>query len=458
MLKNLSVLHPAALVARRMAAAAMIMISGTLAASALSGPWRGEVSFSGFRIPIVFNFSERDGSLPACTIDSPSQGAKGIPAEVLVCTPDSLEVDCKAIEARYTALVTPDSIAGTLSQRGISLPLVLRLEEPLSKRRPQTPAGPFPYPVADTTFTATDGTRLAGTLVLPENARVGVVMVSGSGPQNRDEEIFEHRPFAVIADYLARFGIASFRYDDRGTGLSEGDYKSSDINTFAADARAAADFMRGVIGGGKTGVLGHSEGGTIAMMLGARSVPDFVISLAGMAESGKQTIMRQNIRSLDASGIAVVDRENSITFLDRFFNLVIERHKGGTAGQIDVDSLVRTMDIAVPAPIIDSVKASEATLNAEIESLLALDPESFLGNISCPVLALNGALDTQVDAEANIGIISRHIPHATTRIFPSLNHLMQRCKSGDVSEYGQIRQTISPEVLSAILGFISANK
>lgn len=427
-------------------------------ANSLNGAWRGEISVGQFRIPLVFNFTETSPDSVGCTIDSPSQGAKGIPATVTRCSGDSITVECRMIGATYTAGVTTDSICGTFTQRGIKLPLILRPEEALSARRPQTPAAPFPYFTTDTTFVSADGTRLAATLTIPattSSSRIpAVVMVSGSGPQNRDEELFDHKPFAVIADFLARKGIASLRYDDRGTGASTGDFSRATIKDFKEDARSGVEFLRAKPVFDRIGVLGHSEGGTIALMLASKEVPDFIISLAGMAVSGKETLLRQNIRGLDRAGITGEARSNSLRLLERVFDLLIEQNLAGVRQEIDIDSLARAMNLSVPAPVAASLKSAQKTRNPEVESLLTLDPSQFMSGIACPVLAINGDRDTQVDAASNIGAINRSIPQADTRIMPGLNHLMQHCVTGEVSEYGEIRETISPEVLEAIAGFI----
>lgn len=439
-----------------------LIVLTSMDVSALTGAWRGDLSIGPSKLPIVFNFQHKDGALPGCTLDSPAQGAKGIPAEVTVCTADSVAVECRSIGARFTGRISGDSITGAFSQRGFSFPLVLTAEEPLSKRRPQTPSGPFPYSVKDTVFESADGTRLAGTLVLPADVSAGavpaVVMVSGSGPQNRDEELFEHRPFAVIADYLGRNGIASFRYDDRGTGLSEGDFVKSDIYNFKDDARGAVDFLRTVPGLGRIGVLGHSEGGTIAFMLGADSVADFVVSLAGVAVTGKEVLMAQNIRSLEKAGITGQDKALSEKLLDSLFDIYIGQYRSGSVRPVDIDSLAKAVAPGVPAAIVASAEASQKVRMPSLDALLALDPAQYMGSVSCPVLALNGDRDTQVNAADNIAAIRRYIPHASTVIEPGLNHLMQHCQTGDVSEYGTIRETIAPEVLDTVATFISSQK
>lgn len=298
-----------------------LLTTGTVTAStAFTGRWRGEIDMQVAKLPLVFNFSEIADGKTIATMDSPQQNAKDIPLDVLYCSQDSISLQCRMIGAIYSGTVSKGKINGIFSQHGRKFPLSLTPEESLSERRPQTPVPPFPYIEKDTVFFSSDGTELAGTLTIPHpelSKKIpAVVMVTGSGPQNRDEELFEHRPFAVIADYLARNGIASFRYDDRGTARSKGDFTKATIYTFKDDAESALKFINGFPIFGKTGILGHSEGGTLAVLIAAEGKPDFIISLAGMAIAGKKTLLAQNKRLLDKSGISDLEKEHSIRLID----------------------------------------------------------------------------------------------------------------------------------------------
>lgn len=436
-----------------------LAILGSAQTYALTGSWRGNLSFGGVNLPLVFNFSESTSGVTQCTMDSPNQGATGIPVSVALCTADSVALDCKVIGASYNGKIAGGTITGTFRQRGMSFPLTLKGENPLEVRRPQTPRAPFPYESTDTTFTAPDGTVLAGTLTMPMTAESrkipAVVFISGSGPQNRDEELFEHRPFAVIADYLARNGIASLRYDDRGTAKSGGDFRTATTYTFKDDARAAVNFLCTVPAIGKVGVIGHSEGGTIAFLLGADKVPDFIVSLAGMAIPGKETILDQNRRSLAKSGMSESDIRGSLTLLSLLFDeMAHQARRDGQPTPVDIDSLVRKSKILPPATVLASMKASQKTRTPWLDVFLGLDPTPDLAKIECPVLAINGDKDTQVDATANLAAIKKHCKKAEPRLMPSLNHLMQHAQTGEVAEYSEIRETISPDVLALILSFI----
>lgn len=426
---------------------------------ALTGSWRGNLSLGGTSLPLVFNFTESAAGVIGCTMDSPAQGATGIPVSVTLCTADSVALECRAIGASYNGKIVEGTITGTFRQSGMSFPLILKPDAPLEERRPQTPRPPFPYRVVDTTFTAPDGAVLSGTLSLPA-ARKGkkvpaVVLVSGSGPQNRDEELFEHKPFAVIADYLARNGIASLRYDDRGTGKSTGDFGAATTYTFKDDAKSAIDFMRTIPDIGRVGVIGHSEGGTIAFMIGAEKATDFIISLAGMAVPGKETIIAQNVRSLEKTTMSAQDKENTIAILNRLFDTMADQARRGQSSPIDIDSLVKTSGLQVPPAILSSLKAAQKTRTPWLDTILTIDPAESLARIKCPVLAINGDKDTQVDAQPNLAAIKKHCPQARIHLLPSLNHLLQPAQTGDVTEYPQIPQTISPTALSLLPPFIT---
>lgn len=279
-------------------------------------------------------------------------------------------------------------------------------------------------------------------------------MVTGSGPQNRDEELMDHRPFAVIADHLARNGIASLRYDDRGTGKSDGNFLTATTDTLKGDAVSAVSFLRSIPALGPIGVLGHSEGGTIAFMMGAEDIPDFIVSLAGMAVSGKETLMRQNSRGLDKAGITGTDKENSLRLIDALFDTMAGQSLKGTSTPVDIDSLAAASGIAVNPLILSSLKMTQQMRTPWLDAVIGLNPRNFLKKIKCPVLALNGDKDVQVEPD-NLTVIKNLVPQAETMLMPGLNHLMQHAVTGEMSEYGEIRETISPEVLDAIVQFIS---
>ena len=264
------------------------ILAGIIAAFSQTGVWTGDLDVQGMKLPLVFHFDDDNP-----TIDSPAQAVKGVPMQFTRIAPDSISVNIAAIGASYGGRLENDRITGTFTQRGMSFPLMLVAGERISQR-PQTPKPPYPYKQENVSFTNGDA-ALKGTLTLPEGfsrETPVLIMITGSGLQNRDEEIFDHKPFAVIADALARNGIASLRYDDRGFGESTGDVVNCTTEDLMNDALSGIDLLRERFN--HVGVLGHSEGGTIGLMLGSAGKVDCIVSLAGMVVSGKETLFDQN--------------------------------------------------------------------------------------------------------------------------------------------------------------------
>jgi len=372
--------------------------------------WTGELNVMGQKLPIVLNLV--DGK---CTLDSPAQGATGIPATVDLLTKDSIKVSVKSLGATYAARYVDGQLQGTFAQAGMKLPLNMKETSPDGPNRPQTPKGPFPYSTEEVTFTnAKAGATLAGTLIVPKGGtKCVMIMVTGSGPENRDEEIYAHKPFAVIADRLARAGIATLRYDDRATGQSVGgDMKNATSVDLAEDAAAGIKWLRMQKRFKKVGLLGHSEGGLIAFMLGAKRKVDFIVSLAGPAVKGDSILLYQsrNSGSPLAKGITMEYLRNMM--------------KG----------------------------------NKWVEWFMDYDPTQNITKTKCPVLALNGTKDCQVPAAQNIPVLRRLLPKNKKTVIKEcegLNHLFQHCDSGRPDEYYNIEETIAEEVLADIVGWVN---
>lgn len=424
------------------------VFAATALATGITGKWKGELSTVSFKLPLVFNFKS-DGAALSCTLDSPMQNAYGLQAQAERVGSDSIVVTLPMLGAEYRGYISGDTMTGSFSQSGLSISLELKREELQEAPADQKKV----YQSVDTVFTAADGITLAGTLTLPLDKKKYplVVMVTGSGPQNRDEELLGHKPFAVIADYLARHGIASLRYDDRGVGSSKGDFAASTLRTFCSDAAAATAFARTLNGVSSVGVLGHSEGGTIAFMLAEQGIPDFIVSLAGMAVSGKETILDQNRRTLKAINLSDRQIESSLQLLDETFSALSAAER---ASDVDIESIIAKYSAEVPPAMIQAVRGNAQSFNGYLRDLVSVDVRPDMSEIKCPVLALNGSLDMQVAPEANIQAISRGVKHAQTHIMPGLNHLFQHATTGSPAEYGLIQETISPEVLQMVATFI----
>lgn len=413
----------------------------TFTANAQEGSWNGELDVMGTKLPLVFNFSPN-----GCTMDSPSQNAKGIPAEKTVSDDGTIKVKVGMIGATFEGKMADGEIKGTFTQNGFPLPLTLKAGK-LAVKRPQTPVPPFPYKEESVSFTNA-GYTFNGTLTLPENYTKQtpvVLMVTGSGQQNRDEELFEHKPFAVIADALARQGIASLRYDDRGWGDKSVNFANFTTDDFRQDAAAALPLLRKRFN--KVGILGHSEGGTIAMMLAAEGKVDFIVSLAGMAISGKETLVMQNRQAMSSIGLPkdIVD-----SYCATISNILNEIANGKKTSEITIDGVPDNLK-----PILK--KSLEQANSPYIRHFITVDASKQLSKIKCPVLALNGTKDTQVDCAANTTLLEKGLINSkhTIKKIEGVNHLFQHCTTGNVVEYQQIEETIASEVLEIIYSWIN---
>lgn len=392
--------------------------------TALLGSWSGKLKVGAMSLTLVLHLEQADGYVKV-SLDSPDQGAKGIPAFKEYLSDDSLAVKIESIGMTYRARLKEGKLDGTFSQNGFSTKLVLT-KGIAEVKRPQTPKPPYPYVTEDVVFrNQADGATLSGTLTWPvgydkeaKKKPIVLLLVSGSGQQNRDEELFEHKPFLVIADYLARQGIATLRYDDRATGSSVGgEVKNATTADFSRDAAAGIDFLRSNKAFSKVGVLGHSEGGSIAFMLGAQKKVDFIVSLAGPGVKGDTLLVAQANRILSLSGQPAY--------------MTVEKY--------------RQQETVQQVPW--------------IRWFCDYDPSDDIRKTPCPVFALNGDRDSQVLSSLNLEAIRRLLPSSKRHLikeYPSLNHLFQHCTTGLPTEYGQIEETISPEVLEDIARWIQS--
>ena len=399
----------------------ILLASQCLSAQGIAGSWLGKLKAGPQELTITLRIEKNDEGRDVCFLGSPDQGVNSIPTQIAHLSADSVNVTIPALGAVYAAKMVNDELHGTFIQRLMPFKLDMKRGE-IVRKRPQTPKPPYPYKTEEVTFTNTTETaHLAGTICYPVGYQSGkrapiVVMVTGSGQQDRDESIFDHRPFAVIADYLARNGIASLRYDDRGMGGSTGEVLTATSLHFMRDAEAAVDLLRKMKKFGKVGVLGHSEGGMIAFMMGARRSADFIVSLAGPAFSGDSISAEQTNTILRLRGMA----------------------SDATAAQMR-EKLKHEKDVPWWTFFYEH------------------NPGADIVKTKCPVLALNGEKDIQVCAESNLRTIERLLPknkRNMCKVYPGLNHLFQHCQTGDINEYGKIEETISPEVLTDIANWI----
>lgn len=422
-------------------------------AADFTGYWKGEV----MNLPIVFHITA-DGNKYTSTLNSPSQGAIGIPCDNTIITGDSIYISISQLRASYNGVIQADemTIEGTFIQgQAFNMTLSPASPQDIAISRPQDPKPPFIYNSREVTFT-NGNTTLAGTLTTPSYFSTfypAVVLVTGSGAQNRDEEIMGHRPFAVIADYLTRSGIAVLRYDDRGIGGSSQGKPTDTSLDFATDAMAAVKFLKSQpsINPNAVGILGHSEGGSIALITAA-TMPDdiaFAISLAGVAVKGRDAMIEQNHMIAQASGQpltpGIAQAVNDIFWA--IDTIIDDNTLGAKIKKIMTEAAMHSRE---------QIEQSVAVMTSPwYRSFIRLDMSQYLQHIKCPVLALNGEWDIQVSADQNLKAIKQTTPTAQIKEYPRLNHMFQESPSISQSlNYGNIQQTISPIVLSDIANFI----
>ena len=439
-----------------------------------SGSWHGSLQAGTAELRLIFNITLSEDGLSA-TMDSPDQGAMGIALGGVTVTGDSLTIAAPVLGGIYRGVITSDSsITGLWSQMGQSYPLDLKLKyEPVTLNRPQEPQPPYPYSEEEVLFENSEtGDKFAGTVTRPseEGRYPAVILVSGSGQQNRDEEVFGHKPFKVLADYLTRKGIVVLRYDDRGVGGSTGNPSGATSADFATDAAAAFSYLESLpyVSKNVTGIIGHSEGGLIALMLAAESRDvDFIVTLAGPGTTGREILIDQSEIISQLSGIPEETIEINNALNSAIYNIMEEEDNVEEAVKLIREEVEKMLDregvqSEQREAILSSVTGSvnESSYNW-LRYFILSDPAEYLKKIECPVFALNGEKDCQVPAAKNLEAIENALAeggnvNVTVKLFPGLNHLFQHAGSGLPDEYSKIEETISPEVLTLIAEWIAS--
>ena len=434
----------------------------------IAGTWLGTLKVQTMELRIVFHIQTDSTGVMKATLDSPDQGAKGIPVDNVSTRLDSVILTINAIGGSYEGIAQPgDSIiTGTWKQGGLALPLdIHRTHEIAELRRPQEPKPPFPYDAEEVSCENSDaGITLAGTFTKPKSGGPfpALLLITGSGPQNRDEELFGHKPFLVIADYLTRRGIAVLRVDDRGTGKSTGVFGMATTKDFAGDVRAGIRYLksRSDVDVKKIGLLGHSEGGIIAPMVASDSKDvAFIVMMAGPSLPGEQILYLQDSLISTAMGIPPAEITKELR-LNRALYSLIRTESDSTKLQQEIRSAVKESMSADSATI---GKVNEEAVNAAVKQLtspwfrffVTYDPIPALEKVTCPILALDGSRDLQVPAQQNVAGLERAFKasgnkNATAKLLPGLNHLFQKAETGAPLEYAKIEETINPEALKVI--------
>ncbi|MFM7323096.1 MAG: alpha/beta hydrolase family protein [Armatimonadota bacterium] len=452
------------------------VVQGASSGIDLTGDWRGSISAGAVPLRLVFHFKRGGDGGWVGTLDSPDQGAKGMPIGSVALAEGKLILTFPDIRARYEGSLASDGLAfeGTWAQGPAVFPLKLaKSAAPVPEaRRPQLPRAPFPYATMDVKFPSlAKDVKLAGTLCIPRGKGPfpAVVLVSGSGPQDRDETLFGHKPFQVIADHLARNGIASLRYDDRGVGGSTGNSVTATTLDFAQDTEGALRVLRtiGQIRRDAIGIIGHSEGGLIGPLVAARSTEvGFLILLAGPGMPGRTVILEQVEALQRAMGVPAGESARAVALQRKLVDVACS---DGDPTDIQrrllevADGFAATLSGAEKAefekgrPMFQAQLATLAT--PWFRTFLTHDPRPVLARLRVPVLALHGGKDLQVVPTTQAPAIRAALEaggnrRAKVEILPGLNHLFQTCRTGLPAEYGEIEETFSPVALKRMVAFV----
>jgi hypothetical protein len=450
------------------------LFSLTIYGQDITGQWNGALKIQGTQMRLVFNVTQSDNGFSS-TMDSPDQGAKGIPTTTTSFENSILKITIANAKIEYEGTLGQDNIiVGTFMQGGQSFPMNLSKEKIEKEKlvRPQEPIKPFPYYSEDITFENKKvGINLAGTLTLPNKEGVFpvVILISGSGPQNRDEELLGHKPFLVLSDFLTKNGIAVLRYDDRGIAMSKGDFKTATTADFATDVESAIAYLktRKEINKNKIGLIGHSEGGLIAPMVASKSKDvAFIVLLAGTGIQGDSLLLLQKKLIEEASGVSKEDIQKGQSSNRKVFDIV---NKSISLEQLNSDLTIYFKQILKdnpntqkPAEMSDDdfVKLQVKQIASPwMQYFIKYNPAPALEKVKCPVLAVNGEKDLQVPPKENLEAIKKALTKGgnksvTTKELPNLNHLFQECKTGSPDEYATIEQTFSPNALTEILKWL----
>lgn len=443
----------------------LLLFAALQSQAQIEGYWKGEMNVGVQKLETAFDIKAVENGY-AATFDVPAQGAYDIPVDETTFQDGLLQLTMSAMGARYLGTLKDNVIEGEFTQHGMTFTLNLARSEmkEQKKTRPQDPQPPFHYQIEEVTFVnEKEGNTLAGTLTIPEGKGPfpAMVLVSGSGQQNRDEELMNHRPFWVIADYCARHGIAVLRYDDRGIGGSTGEVENATSMDFSYDAEAAFDYLRNrkEINAKKVGILGHSEGGVINFMVSERR-PEvaFLVSLAGPSVNGIAVLKEQQAAILRASGMSEEMVHFSGNANAQMFDIIETSND-----REEADTLLRQLLKGWGYNEELTEQTVEQMASPWMYYFLRYDPTDAIVKTNCPALLLNGTKDLQVIASQNLPgyekIIAEHgKTNLTLRELPDLNHLFQHCETGSPNEYFEIEETISPEVLEMVVGFVKGMK
>lgn len=438
--------------------------------------WKGRITVPGMPLDFVVVFTPKDAGAWSATIDIPIQGAAKLPLTEISLSKDEFHFTLPPpAAANFSVDVAKDgkSASGTMTQRGMMIPVTMeRVTEAeaatVGPDRPQTPKPPFPYPTRDVTYRNEKAdVKLAGTLSIPQGPgpHPAVLLITGSGAQDRDETLFGHKPFAVLADYLARKGIAVLRVDDRGVGGSTGSTPESTSEDFVGDVLAGVEFLghQPEIDPKRIALLGHSEGAMIAPMASIKSKDiAAIVLLAPPALPGRDILRLQLAAMLKSAGISGEAFDEQLKLQGKLLDMLAEN-----APKAEILPTMRELLKVQLGHLPNGVAPSDTELDTLAESgyeqfgtpwmrwFIASDPRPTLKQVRIPVLALIGEKDNQVPPKENIPELRAAFEaagdkDATVKEMPGLNHLFQEANTGLFQEYATISQTLSPTALDEV--------
>ncbi len=453
----------------------LLLSSMFVNAQNVTGDWYGTLNIQGNKLRLVLHIKETNGKLTS-TMDSPDQGAKGIPIQEVDFNNSKLTVKSKTIGFEYSGKVNKSftEIEGTFKQSGktFNLKLLRQPEKIVPPKRPQEPKAPFPYYTEDVKFyNSEDNINLAGTLTLPDTTGKypAVVLISGSGPQNRNSEVFGHKIFLVLADYLTRHGIGVLRFDDRGIGESEGNFSEATSVNFAFDALAGVQYLQSHknIYNNKIGLLGMSEGGMIAP-IAAKLSDDiaFIVLLAGPGIPIPELLKLQQIAISKVNGIPEKAINFNVNLMQGAYK-ILNKYPNDNNIKIKLETYFKNELKKLSADELKKIGNTDMFIKQTVRTLttpwfryfITYKPAENLSKIKCPVLALNGEKDLQVLPKENLNGIEQALKKGGNTNYKieklsGLNHLMQKCKTGNPNEYAKIEETMNPAVLKIITEWI----
>jgi len=440
-------------------------------AQGVDGLWIGAITAAGQQVHLRIHISHDAGGAIGVTFDSPDQGVNGVPTSNASLKDSNLHFEIPGASVSYdgTVDVAKGQITGTWKQGGGSVPLSFaHAEQPAAEaRRPQDPVKPYPYAEEDVSYpnpkASGANVTLAGTLTLPRGAGPfpAAILISGSGPHDRDEAVAGHRPFLVISDYLTRHGLAVLRYDKRGVAKSTGDYATATSDDFASDVEASLAYLktRKDINPRRIGLIGHSEGGLIAPLVASRdgSVA-WIVLLGGPGLRGDQILFLQSALIAKAQGASDEAIKTNHDLHATLFS-VVENEKNPANLMADLQASVKANPVTSQLPAAQVNAAIRQVSTPWMREFLIYDPVPALESTKCPVLALGGEHDLQVPATRNLAAIKKALQAGGNTDFetievPGVNHLFQHTTTGSPSEYQKIDETFAPEVLDIMTRWV----